>query len=124
MGLGAGEGRAMLRRETSVRDGRLLCDYVYSDKSITDTARLDALIAAELNARRAAIRITSLEIIDHPNAPLGAWQLGDDILVRAEVPWLGEIEVWVRIKGWTLTGEHTATLDVERSDFYRYGGTS
>jgi hypothetical protein len=122
LGLGAGEGRAMLRRSTSLRDGRLRRVATYSDKAITDSGRLDAHIAAELNARRAALRITSLDVIDHDNARLGAWQVGDDVLVRAEVPWLGEIEMWVRITAWALTGDHTATLTVSRSDLFRYGG--
>lgn len=124
LGVGAGEGAAMLRRSTGLRDGRLRRVSVFSDKAINDTARLDALIADELNARRAAVRITSLDVVDHANAPIGSWQIGDDVLVRAEIPWLGEVEMWVRITGWTLTDEHTATLEVTRSDLYRYGGTA
>jgi hypothetical protein len=124
LGLGAGEGRAMLRRSTSIRDGRLRRVAVHSDKAVTDAARLDARIAEELNARKAALRITSLKVIDHENARLGSWELGDDVLVRAYLPWVGEVEMWVRILGWTLTGEHTATLDVSRSDLFRYGGTA
>jgi hypothetical protein len=122
LGLGAGEGRAMLRRETAVRDGRLRRDHVYADKAVTDARRMDALIAAELNARKAALRVTSFTVIDHDNAPLGSWQLGDDVLLRFEVPWLGEVEMWARITAWALTGEYTATLTVSRSDFFRYGG--
>jgi hypothetical protein len=122
VGLGAGEGQDMLRGEIWENDDRLLVDSVYADKAITDPSRLDAMIADELCARRAGIRITSLDVIDHPNAPLGSWQLGDDVTVRAHVPWLGEISLRVRILGWSLTGEDTATLEVERSDFYRYGG--
>ena len=122
IGIGAGEGRSVLRRETGIRDGRLVRDHLYSDKAITDTARLDARIAEELAARKAAVRITSLTVSDHSYAPLGSWQLGDDVLVRATLPWLGEIEMWVRVIGWSLTGETTATLTVSRSDLFRYGG--
>lgn len=122
IGLGAGEGRAMVRRETSLSDGRLRRVYVHVDKSLTDTARLDAAISEELNARRAALRVEAVDVIDHPNAPIGSWELGDDVLVRAELPWLGEIEVWCRVVGWTLTGENTASLSLVRSDLYRYGG--
>ncbi|WP_394620956.1 hypothetical protein JNUCC0626_18235 [Lentzea sp. JNUCC 0626] len=122
VGLGAGEGRAMLRRETAVRDGRLRRVAVYSDKAVTDSSRMDALIADELAHREAALRITQLDVIDHANAPLGSWQVGDDVLVRAELPWLGEIEMWVRITAWSLTSETTASLSVTRSDHFRYGG--
>lgn len=123
IGLGAGEGQAMLRRSTADADDRLVVDYVYADKAVTDPARLDALIAEELNLRKAALRITSIDVKDHPNARLGSWELGDDVIVRAKVAWLGEVSLRVRITGWALTGADTATLDVERSDFYRYGGT-
>ncbi|MBP2323347.1 hypothetical protein JOF56_003732 [Kibdelosporangium banguiense] len=122
LGLGAGEGRSMVRRETGLRDGRLRRVSVYSDKATTDAARMDALIADELAHRKAALRITKLDVIDHPNAPLGSWQVGDDVLVRAELPWLGDLEMWVRITSWALTGENTASLEVTRSDHFRYGG--
>lgn len=122
LGLGAGEGRAMLRRSTSIRDGRLRRTSVYADKAVTDPARLDALIAEELSARKAALRITSVEVTDHPNAPIGSWQIGDDVLVQATIPWLGEVEMWVRITGWALTSPTTATLTVSRSDLFHYGG--
>lgn len=123
VGLGAGEGRAMLRRVTAIRDGRLRRVHVVADKAITDAARMDSVIADELNARKAAVRLSSINVMDHPNAPLGSWQLGDDVLVRAEIPWLGEVEVWCRVVGWSLTGEHTAALSLVRSDLYRYGGS-
>lgn len=124
LGLGAGEGRSMLRRDTAVRDGRLRRVATYADKAVTDFARMDALIDDELNYRKAALRITSLDVVDHPNAPIGSWQIGDDVLVRAYLPWLGEVEMWVRITAWSLTGESTATLTVTRSDLFRYGGNA
>lgn len=124
VGLGAGEGVGMVRRETSVRDGRLRRVHVIADKTVTSTERLDSMIAEELTARKAALRIESVDVLDHPNAPIASWQLGDDILVRADLPWLGEIEVWCRVVGWTLTGENTATISLVRSDLYRYGGPS
>ena len=124
VGLGAGEGRAMLRRTTAIQDGRLRVNHVLVDKAVTKAARMDALIGEEMNLRRAAIRVESVDVIDHPNAPIGSWQLGDDVLIRAEIPWLGEIEVWCRVTGWTLTGDNTATLSLVRSDLYRYGGVT
>lgn len=124
LGLGSGEGTAMLRRSTGVRDGRLRRVSVFADKAVTDNTRMDALIADELAHRKAALRITSLDVLDHPNAPIGSWQVGDDVLVRADLPWLGEVEMWVRITAWSLTSESTATLDVVRSDHFRYGGAS
>lgn len=121
IGLGAGEGRAVLMREHPQRDGRLLREHVYSDKSVTSQARLDALIAREAVSRAAGIRITGLTVMDHPNAPVGSWSLGDDLLVRGRVPWLGDIEEWVRVTAWSLTADG-AQLTVAPSDTFRYGG--
>lgn len=121
-GLGAGEGRAALHRSTARPDGRLRRAAVYTDKAITATDRMDALIAAELEARRGLLQITSIDVVNHPNAPIGSWQVGDDVLVRADVPWLGEVDLWCRITAWSLTGDHTATLTLARSDSFRYGG--
>lgn len=34
---------------------------------------------------------------DHPNAPYGRFDVGDQILVEATYPWVGELSVWHRI---------------------------
>ncbi len=116
VGLGAGEGSAIVRRVVAVRDGRLRRSKVYTDKSVTDTARMDALIADELAWRRNTLEINSITVRDHPNAPIGSWQLGDDILVEADIPWLGLIAVWCRVTGWSLVSEHTANIELARID--------
>ena len=121
-GLGGGEGPTTLRRTTAKRDGRLRRATVYSDKAVGDFARMDALIADELELRRGLLQVSSVDIIDHPNAPIGSWSLGDDVLIRCTVPWLGNVDIWCRVIGWSLTGENTATLDLARSDSFRYGG--
>lgn len=121
-GIGAGEGRAAVHRTTSRPDGRLRRAAVYSDKAISTTDRMDAIIADELEARRGLLQITSIDVVSHANAPIGSWQVGDDILVRTDVPWLGEVDLWCRITAWSVTGEHTATLTLARSDSFRYGG--
>lgn len=123
VGIGAGEGREALRRTTATRgDGRLRRPYVFADKAVNDPTRLDALIREELDYRKAALVIESIDVVDHPNAPLGSWQLGDDILVDVDAPWLGRVQLWCRIIAWHLTGEATATLSLARSDSYNYGG--
>lgn len=122
VGIGAGEGRTSLRRSTARRDGRLRRTTVHTAKDVQDEARLDALIREELERRRGLVEITSVDVIDHPNAPLASWSLGDDVLVDAHVPWLGRVQVWCRVTGWSLTGEDTASLSLARSDSYNYGG--
>lgn len=123
LGIGAGEGRSVVHRSTAVRDGRLRRVAVYTDKAVRNDGRLDSLIRDELENRSGLLDIDSIDVIDHPNAPIGSWELGDDVLVSADVPWLGEVDLWCRVVGWKLTGDHTATLTLARSDSFHYGGT-
>lgn len=120
LGIGSGEGAGAIRRTTGLSDGRLRRTYVYSAKDVPSPASLDILIANELRRRQLLLTIDSIDVIDHPNAPIGSWALGDDIEVRAVIPWLGEVELWCRITGWSLTSDTTATLQLERSDSFTY----
>lgn len=122
LGLGAGEGAGALRRTTAVRDGRLRRVAVHSAKDVASASRLDAQIRDALIQHRLGLEIDSVSVRDHPNAPIGSWSLGDDVLIEASLPWLGDIAVWHRITGWTLTSDHTATLQLARSDSFIYGG--
>jgi len=122
VGLGAGEGRAALRRSTAVRDGRLRRARVYSGKDVTSAARLDALIRDELQRRRDTLTIDSVEVTDHPNAPIGSWAVGDDVLIQAELPWLGDVELRCRITAWELLSDSRARLTLARSSSFTYGG--
>jgi hypothetical protein len=121
VGIGAGEGRAMLRRTTAVRDNRLRRSAVYSDKLISTSTRMDSTIRRELQRRLNTLQIDSIEVSNHSNARIGSWALGDDILVRAEIPWLGEISLWCRVVAWSLLGENRAKLTLQRSDSFTYG---
>jgi len=122
IGLGAGEGQGALRRSTAVRDGRLRRATVYSAKDVATASRLDSAIGAELRRRLDTLTISSVSVRDHPNARIGSWELGDDVLIQATIPWLGDVALWCRITGWTLTSESTATLSLARSDSFTYGG--
>lgn len=122
LGIGSGEGAGALRRSTAVRDGRLRRASVYTAKDVSSSSRLDAAIAAELRRRQDTLTIKSVSVRDHPNAPIGSWDVGDDVLIQATLPWLGEVAVWSRITGWALNSEATATLTLARSDSFTYGG--
>lgn len=122
IGLGAGEGAKSIHRTTAIRDGRLRRTAVYTAKDVRSNGRMDALIKDELNRRRDALQISSITVRNHPNAPIGSWQLGDDVLVEADLPWLGEVALWCRITGWALLSEDTARLTLARSDSFTYGG--
>ncbi|MEU8655263.1 hypothetical protein [Actinoplanes philippinensis] len=124
VGIGAGSGRAILQRRAPIRDGRLRRPAIYTDKTISDSDRLDAVIRRELDARRDVLELRTVEVDDHPNAPIGSWQLGDDVLIQASLPWLGDIAVWERVVGWSLISETRASLTLQRSDSFTYGGTA
>lgn len=121
IGLGAGEGKAALHRVNAVRDGRLRRTAVYTDKAVNRTATLDTRIAAESIRRRGLAEVSSITVRSHPNAPIGSWSLGDDVLVEATIPWLGNVAIWSRITGWALISEDTASLSLARSDSFQYG---
>lgn len=121
IGVGAGEGAGSLRRSTAVRDGRLRRPHVMLAKDVAKASRLDALIRSERIRRQQPLTIPSVTVRDHPHAPIGSWDLGDDILVQATLPWLGAVSIWHRVVGWALLTDHTARLDLERSDTFTYG---
>jgi len=122
VGIGSGEGKGALRRTTAVRDGRLRRTAVLKGKRVAVASRLDAMIRDELRARQGDLQIESVEVVDHPNAPIGAWAIGDDVLIQAELPWLDDVSLWCRITGWELLSESRARLSLARADSFTYGG--
>lgn len=122
LGLGAGEGRSSVRSVTAVSDGRLRRTHVYAAKDVGSATRLSSIVRDQLQRHQQTLEIKSVEVVDHPNARIGSWVVGDDVLIEATIPWLGEISLWCRITAWTLTSETTATLSLARSDSFTYGG--
>jgi len=120
-GIGKGEGALSLRAEVAQRDGRLRRPAVYTDKGADTKTRLTALSRGELARRSLDVEVSSIVVRDHPNARIDSWNIGDDILVEADLPWLGWVEVWSRVVGWALNGEDRATLTLVRSDSFIYG---
>jgi hypothetical protein len=121
LGIGKGEGAQSLRSEVAHRDGRVRRVAVYTDKAAGTSARLTSLTRSEWGRRQLLPEISSIDVMDHPHARIGSWNLGDDILVRADLPWIGWTEVWCRIVGWQQQGEAKATLTLRRSDSFSYG---
>lgn len=122
IGLGSGEGKGGLRKELSVRDGRLRVIEVLPRKDVTSQARLDALTRAELaRLQPAALTVDEITVRDHPSAPLGSWQQGDDIRVQVTDPHFGLIDDWFRVIAWRPVGEQFAVLRLARADQYSYG---
>lgn len=116
--LGAGEGAKMIRQTAYGKRDRLRRVAVVSDKTATTKTRAQAMAESELRLRAGSDDISTLIVRDHQNAPIGSWNLGDEILVQgAGVGWAGDLSLWVRILEFTYAtkGEETATLTVARA---------
>jgi hypothetical protein len=120
-GIGAGEGAGSLRRTTGRRDGRLRRSKVFTDKSEKWAGSMDRRLAVELNTRMRQLGVTKVTVIDHENSRPGSYNLGDDILVKGNVPHLGTFRDWHRIVGMTQKRDGTTELDVVLSSTFTYG---
>ena len=105
----------MMRDEDNRQTNRLGRYAVVTDKTITTPAAAKARTAAELQARLGDPDITELEVADHSHAPLGSYDVGDDIFIETGKGWYGQLEVWVKILAITIRPhEQTTTLTVRR----------
>ncbi|WP_433701791.1 hypothetical protein [Nocardiopsis sp. CA-288880] len=121
---GAGEGSKMLRANASVTDGRVRRSRTVERPDITSQAALQAVADDELRRWNSVEDILGFTVMDHPNARIGTFDVGDDVLVHAYSGW-APIDLWVRITSMTLspdTGEVAVTCS--RSDRFRYGGAT
>ena len=51
----------------------------------------------ELKYRTGLPNVSDMIVSDHPNAPLGTFEIGDSIFVQASNSWFAEADMWVRI---------------------------
>lgn len=116
--LGAGEGSKMVRGlQQRASTGRLRRAQVIEAKDVQDTATANRRAAEELAYRLGDPDLDVLEVVDHPNAPLGSYDAGDQIRVRTRAGWSGELDLWVRILSLTIRPEtNTTTLTVARAE--------
>ena len=119
IGSGSGEGSAKIHQTFSTTTpGKLRRCYVLTNTTVTAQTRMLSLIQAELPRHQYPVVVAQI-VVDahHDNAPLGAYQCGDDILVQATVPYLGDIRLWHRITGFEVTPDaDTVTIDLTRID--------
>lgn len=68
------------------------------DASVTTVERANSW-AKKLIMRRQAPKSWAEITVDlyHPSAPLGSWDLGDDILIQGYMPWVGMSSQWHRV---------------------------
>ncbi|RZT87452.1 hypothetical protein EV383_4376 [Pseudonocardia sediminis] len=97
--LGKGEGTARIRGEASrpLRN-RLRRVVVVEDKTIDSIQAANAIALDELNRRQALADVTEVTVhARHPNASLGSYDVGDDVPVAADIPWLGYLQLKQRV---------------------------
>jgi hypothetical protein len=117
LALGAGEGRDMLRASVAAPDGRLRRVAVVTDKSARSERAARDVAAIELAGRQGLDDIRELVVSDHPHAPLGTFDTGDDILVVGDLGWT-DVEMWVRVLSISMRPERPfeARVGVARVD--------
>ncbi|WP_282795788.1 hypothetical protein [Streptomyces sp. CC224B] len=123
--LGAGEGRGRRRAIDAVRNGRLRLEHVLEVPGEKGNDRLAARARTERQARQVLGDVAEVEVIDHPAARIGSWQVGDDVRVSLHDQW-SDFDGWCRITGWSLRppqgkDRERITLSLARADRYHYG---
>lgn len=122
--MGSGEGRDTIRGYAAKPIGsRVRRVAILDDKTVNNSSRANALSADELLRRQALRDITEVEIdARHLNARLGSFQVGDDIPVIANVPWIGDVRQWERVLSYTYSpNAETIRVSLRRSESFVYG---
>lgn len=119
--LGAGEGRAMVRGEWAQRGDRLRRVAVVEAKDVRKKDAAAKLAEREVNLRAVEPEaIGSIVVHDHPNAPIGSFAPGDEILLITPEGWTGELRAWYRITSASISPDaNTATLSIIRAEKVR-----
>lgn len=120
---GSGEGTATRRAEDSVRDGGLRMEATLALPTVNGNDILGRRAAAERKRRQIMGEVTTITVRHHPNAPLGSWQIGDDVQVAVHNAWKSWTG-WARIVAEAYQpGEHDdqAVLTLRRADAFHYG---
>lgn len=120
---GSGEGTARRFAVDPVRDGRLRMESVLALPTVNGNDILGRRAAAERKRRQIMGDVTQITVRDHPAAPLGSWQIGDDVTVAVHNQWLS-FTGWARITADSYKpGDNPdqATLTLARADTFHYG---
>lgn len=117
LAFGAGEGRTKLRSlETKRSKYQLRRVAVVTNENAKSQRDVNALAKAELAWRTGKDDVTSLTMRDHHHAPIGALELGDEILIQGKTGWK-DLNMWVRVTSITISPDDAESiqLDVVRS---------
>lgn len=111
--IGAGEGKKSLRESAAVvRPGRVRRARAILAKDVKDKNRARSLARAAVASGGGQPLGTRIEVRNHSHARFGSFDVGDMILVRADIPWIGEQTNWMRIERISMTSPSHATLEL------------
>lgn len=121
---GAGEGIESIRGyAANIIGNRIRKSVTVTDKTITDANSATMRATIELRKRQAFFMIREITILDqHGNASLGDFDAGDDILVKVNLYWYGQVDMWCRIISYDWIPEkHIIVLQLQNSELFDYG---
>lgn len=96
--LGAGEGSAKVRATASqTAPDRLRRVKVVSDPGVPANSLAKRMADTEVKFYTGKPTVGDMTVVDHPNAPIGAFEVGDTIFVQGSNAWFGSADMWVRI---------------------------
>lgn len=114
MFLGAGEGRTKVQAFSAQAPNRLRRLAVVTDDKVKRKTEAQRRANAEA-ARRAGLReVTSLDVINHPHAPIGSWGVGDEVRFTGRTGWV-DFDLRARIVSSTISPAqgNVASLEVK-----------
>ena len=115
--LGSGEGAAMLRGYSSRPTSKLRRVAVVTDSSLMSAQATNDIARQEIAWRSAVDSLSGITVYDHPNAPVGSVDLGDEIYIEGRLGWR-TIEFWARVTSISISpaNAEVMALAVTRSD--------
>lgn len=116
--LGAGEGAKMVRSRATRTDSRLRRVAVVQDKTLNTKTKVQAAAKRELSYRLGTEDVTEILVTQHPNAPIGSFEVGDEIYVQVGYGWSEDTALWCRVLAVTLSPDNpnVAALSIARVD--------
>lgn len=117
--LGNGDGRTMITGAASLpRGNRLRRVAVEEDKTIKDVTTANTRAYNLLKAKIEIGDLTSVTVLDHQMAPLGAAHAGDEIFLSLDYDWQEGEGYWVRIQNISYSPDtgNNYNLSVIRAD--------
>lgn len=117
--LGQGEGRARIAGDVAVYTGRPRRVKVIDDKTVTTRDQAVEAARREQAWRTGPVEVAELELINHPNAPIGQVRqaLGDEVWLEGWTGWV-DLAMWVRIVAVSISPAKSdrIVITVQRAD--------